>query len=58
MSNKIKRKTVQPFDFKQCPHCDSTDVECVNNAPKGLFSYEWFCNNCDEQWNQYGEDTK
>lgn len=34
----------------QCPHCGSPNVECSN--------YEWFCPDCGEQWDQYGQDTK
>lgn len=34
----------------KCPHCESTNVEYSN--------YEWFCNNCGEQWDQHGQDTK
>ena len=36
--------------FDQCPHCDSYNVEYSN--------YGWFCRDCDEQWDQYGQDTK
>ena len=34
----------------KCPHCESSNVE--------YFNYEWFCMDCDEQWNATGEDTK
>lgn len=34
----------------QCPHCNSINVEYSN--------YEWFCLDCGEQWDQYGQDTK
>lgn len=33
-----------------CPHCDSYNV--------GYSNYEWFCLDCGEQWDQYGQDTK
>lgn len=34
----------------QCPHCESYNVEYSN--------CEWFCLDCGEQWDQYGQDTK
>lgn len=33
-----------------CIHCGSENVEYSN--------YKWFCNNCDEQWDRWGQDTK
>ncbi len=39
-----------PQKQDECPHCGSTKVEYSN--------YEWFCMDCDEQWDSAGEDTK
>jgi len=39
-----------PEGRDRCPHCDSYNVKYSN--------YEWFCLDCGEQWDQYGQDTK
>jgi len=43
-------KTINTEGHDQCPHCGSPNVEYSN--------YEWFCPDCGEQWDQYGQDTK